>query len=421
MTVAATLHLSEAADRTWDAVVVGAGPAGSLAARELARRGRRVLLADKASFPRYKVCGCCLNGRALATLAEVGLDDLVPRLGAVPLHALRLATAARESLLHLPQGVAVSREAFDAALVEAAIAAGTAFLPQTRVTLGPLRTGERTLLLQQGNETVPVATRLLLAANGLGGQLHGAESNGAPQVKPNSRIGAGTIAPAAPDFYEPGIIYMACGAGGYVGLVRLEDRRLDIAAAFDPSLVRRAGGPGKAAARLLGELSWPAIPGLAELPWRGTPGLTRRAPRIAAERLFVLGDAASYIEPFTGEGIAWALAGAAALAPLANRAIERWEPLLAQRWRACYRQLIGRRQVLCRATARALRRPKLIAVIVAVLAHAPWLAAPFVYFLNRHGGVHHESSHHRAGNGPSPLRHAPGQGRRRRSGALSEP
>ncbi|HEY7428386.1 MAG TPA: FAD-dependent oxidoreductase, partial [Gemmataceae bacterium] len=75
MTVAATTGLEEASRRTWDVVVVGAGPAGAMAAHELARRGCAVLLVDRAAFPRWKVCGCCLNGHALVTLQAAGLGQ----------------------------------------------------------------------------------------------------------------------------------------------------------------------------------------------------------------------------------------------------------------------------------------------------------------------------------------------------------
>jgi flavin-dependent dehydrogenase len=50
--------------KSWNAIIIGAGPAGAMAACELAAAGD-VLLVDKAAFPRAKVCGCCLNGAAL--------------------------------------------------------------------------------------------------------------------------------------------------------------------------------------------------------------------------------------------------------------------------------------------------------------------------------------------------------------------
>ena len=50
--------------------------------------------------------------------------------------------------------------------------------------------------------------------------------------------------------FSPGIIYMAAGPGGYVGLVRVEGNRLNVAAALDPAVVRDCGGPGRAAAAI---------------------------------------------------------------------------------------------------------------------------------------------------------------------------
>ncbi len=74
MSMTASLECSDAiAGTTWDAVVVGAGPAGALAAHQLAVGGARVLLVEKKRFPRWKVCGACLNGQALAVLDSTGL------------------------------------------------------------------------------------------------------------------------------------------------------------------------------------------------------------------------------------------------------------------------------------------------------------------------------------------------------------
>ena len=382
--LAATLPLERAAGTLWGAVVVGAGPAGALAARELARRGACVLLVDQADFPRWKVCGCCLNRRALGVLAAVGLGDLAGECGAVPLAGLELAVRNRSAWLPLPGGVSLSREAFDAALIRSALAAGAHFLPRSRASLPPEepRCDHRRVLLHRGAETVCVRGRVLLAADGLGGNLLArAGLNSAPAVL-GSLMGAGIILSTDEAHYRRGTIYMACGPGGYAGLVRLESGALAVAAALDVVAVRTAGGPGPLAARLLNSIGWPVPAALAGAGWRGTAALTRQATRLSASRLFVLGDATGYVEPFTGEGMAWALASAASLAPLAARAVQHWSPDLASAWARRHRHTVTRRQYVCTTMSAVLRRPLLTRLLVDVLARVPALAGPFVRSLN---------------------------------------
>ena len=392
MNVDATLELDAAARREWDMVVVGAGPAGSMAARELARRRANVLLIDRSRFPRYKVCGGCLNPRSLHILDKAGLGDLMNRLGAVPLTNLRLATRGSYADIALPTGAGVSRETLDAALVRAAIAAGAAFLPGTTATLLPAnRVGCRRILrLRHANRDHEVAARIVLAANGLGGKLeeHSDDSDGetvpAPLWKPGSRVGAGVMVAPVPVGYQPRTVYMACAAEGYVGQVVVEDGRVDMAAALDPLAVKAAGGAGELATKIIDEAGFPPVPDLARLPWKGTPHLTRQAPRLGGERLFVLGDAAGYVEPFTGEGMAWALAGATLVTPLALRgAAHGWDDDLLVRWRAAYHRSVTRRQTVCRITAGLLRRPRATRETVRVLSVMPWLARPLLHLMYR--------------------------------------
>jgi 2-polyprenyl-6-methoxyphenol hydroxylase-like FAD-dependent oxidoreductase len=323
-----------------------------------------------------------LNGRALAVLEEVGMGGLTDRLGAVPLHHLQLVTRKGRALVDLREGVALSREVFDAALVEAAVSAGAAFLPETQALAGPVTPTWRRVLLRQGSRQAETGAALVVVAAGLGGGglVRGPGFDGAG--KRASRIGAGAIAAAGPAAYRAGTIYMACGTAGYVGLVRLEDGRLDLAAALNPDRVRQVHGPGRTAEAVLGEAGLPPIPGLAELPWRGTPALTRRAGRLACHRLFLIGDAAGYVEPFTGEGLAWALASAAAVVPLAVRAARCWRPELEAEWGALYRRTVGGRY-LCRSAARVLRHPALTSAVVGVLARVPAVAAALVARCNR--------------------------------------
>lgn len=377
----ATLEVGHADRRFWDAIVVGAGPAGALAARELARWHCSVLLVDKAVFPRSKVCGCCLNGRALAVLREADLGHLPATRGAVQLADILLATPLSLARVPLVDELALSREAFDASLVEAAIAAGVTFLPRTLATLGHVETTRRGIILQQDDRRIEVGARLVLAADGLGNKL----LHGQSQVTSHSRIGAGVLIEDRSDFYRSGTIFMACGRQGYVGVVRVEDGRLDVACALNPEAVR-AGGPGGTATAIIREAGLPALAGLANAPWRGTPALTRQNLRPAAERLFVIGDAAGYVEPFTGEGIGWALRSARDVIPLAVRAIRDWQPELADEWTRLQRATMYRQQLPCRALAGVLRRPMLIQAVVALLARWPTLAAPVLHRLHQPGG-----------------------------------
>lgn len=379
--IAATATLTQATDRVWDVVIVGAGPAGSFAAITLARAGASVLLLDKDQFPRYKVCGCCLNRRALAALAANGLSDLTHRLGAVPLRTVTLAAQGKRAFAPLPGGVALSREAFDGALVQAAISCGAAFYPGTRTSLGEARADHREILLPHGGTAAVCKARVIVAADGLAGGLLAQE--GARVTDSRSRLGAGTIVDDPPNGYERGTIYMACDGGGYVGLVRIEDDRLDVAAALDAEFVKSRGGLAQAASGIIDSAGLPPIPSLACLAWRGTPLLTQRAVRPAGERVLAIGDSAGYVEPFTGEGIAWALSSAAAVARFALEASRRWSPELSQQWTACYASTIARRQSACRLVAGALRRPRLTRGIIGVLAHAPGLASPLIGYLNR--------------------------------------
>jgi flavin-dependent dehydrogenase len=348
----------------------------------------QVLLVDRASFPRAKVCGSCLNGWALATLREAGLGDLPARYGAVSLTRVRLGVRGREAEVRLPEGMALSREQFDMALVKEAVVAGAHFLPQTTARHADSRPqGQqgrlslRSVILRQGDREALIRARVLLGADGLSGRLLADKAG--RRTDNGSRIGAGAVAPTGAAAFDAGRIHMACGTGGYVGLVRLEDGRLDVAAALDPWLVRREGGLDGAVRSLLHETGWPEAPALGDLSWRGTPPLTCEAQRVAGPGWFVLGDAAGYVEPFTGEGMAWALASAVAVAPLAQQAAKEWHPTLAGRWTARHRRLLGAHRRGCRLLTRLLRYPVLVRGAVAVLAQAPFLAVPLVRWLNQ--------------------------------------
>ena len=376
-----------------DIAVIGAGPAGAVAAREAARRGLSVWLVDKARFPRPKVCGCCLNRDALATVARLGLGERVAALGGTALRRMVLASGHRCATFTMPGGTSVSRHALDAALVDAARDAGVRVCDNTSSSLGEFdATGHRVDL--RGEDHVRTITaHTLIVADGVGGRFLDAHPAFTARVNTHSRIGVGAVMDSAPRFYERHTLYMTRGAAGYVGLVRLEDDALDVAAALDPAQVRAAGGPGALINNLLAESDWPTLP---DATWKGTPRLTQSRRPVAHGRVMLAGDAAGYVEPFTGEGVAWALACGEAAAALAAHAVRNPHFALAPAWTKRYRRLVGARHMRCRLFAAALRRPSLVRAAVGLASRWPGLAQPLVQHVTaaqpehspRTGGIH---------------------------------
>lgn len=360
--------------RSFDVVVVGAGPAGAVAAYALGRAGADVLLVDRQAFPRWKVCGACLSRGALEVLEEAGLGDLAARRGGVPLHRLELAEAGGRATLPLEGSRALSRGALDAALVAAATSAGARFESGRKARIERLHGGRRWVRLSGGGIDEVVGASVVLDASGLGG--FSSAGSRKSLVAPGSRIGVGATLTGVDDRIPPGALHMVVGRRGYVGLVRLEDGSLNVGAALDADLAR-GRTPADAVAAILTEAGHPVPHGDVLHGWRGTPALTRLPAAAGAERLLRVGDAAGYVEPFTGEGMCWALASGLAAAELAREGADAWTPELLVRWRAYDATTMARARRLCRAVAWGLRRPAVVRGAVAALERAPALAIPF--------------------------------------------
>jgi flavin-dependent dehydrogenase len=355
-----------------NATVIGAGPAGALAAALLAKRGVGVALLDKASFPRHKVCGCCLSPTAISALRAAGLDGLVERLGAVPLREMHLYNGSQRVVLEITDSFAVSRARFDNALVQAAVAAGAAFVPEVSATVRGCESYRRILDI----DGIEASSKVVIAADGLAGTSLRGLRQFKPQIVADSKVGVGAVcSPRACDFYEPNVIYMFVGNGGYVGLVRLEDNSLDVAAALSSRVLRGCATPAEAVATMLRNARCPVPSDLFEVEWRGTVALSRRREHIAGERIFVVGDSASYVEPFTGEGIAWALLGALNVVPLAERGSLVWNPMLEEEWERTYYNQIRLRQRKTALVANILKNDVLRTMGAEVLARVPMLSS----------------------------------------------
>jgi flavin-dependent dehydrogenase len=271
----------------------------------------------------------------------------------------------------------------DEALAQAAIRAGAQFLPETTAVVGEVADGERIVLLDSRGHSRRAAARIVVAASGLGGRALSGLDDLRSVESARSRIGVEAMLREFPEEYEPGIIFMAVGKRGYVGLTRVEDGRLNVAAAVDAATLREAGGADQACIGILTEAGFPVAPEMARADWHGTIKLTRRTSRRAAERLFLIGDAAGYIEPFTGEGMSWAISSAIGIAPIVHEGVTGWTSRLIDNWERQYHSIIEQRQWVCRALAAGLRQSGLVRAAVPVLSVMPWLAEPVIRHLNQ--------------------------------------
>ena len=164
---------------------------------------------------------------------------------------------------------------------------------------------------------------------------------------------------------------MRVHADGYVGLVRLPDGRIDVAAALRPEALRADHGPAACMRRMLGDAVLDAEAVLAA-PWCGTPLLTRKRTRLACAGVLVAGDAGGYVEPFTGEGMSWALASGAAagvhaVAVLRGEATE-------DDWNHAGHALLRAARWRCRVTGWLLRHPAFVNLGLRTMRSMPSLS-----------------------------------------------
>lgn len=377
----ATLTIDDAVNRPWDILVIGAGPAGAMAACEAAAAGARVLLVDRARFPRTKVCGCCLNGAALGVLERAGLGALPEQLRAPKLREFQLAYHGRIASVPLREGISLSRERFDTALIEVCVDRGAQFLDAAQALVQDVESEARRVELRVDNRVFVVTARIVIVASGLGARSFDRQQDDPRLTARTSRIGAGAVLSDSSAAIPLGRICMACHRDGYVGLVRLEDGRLNIAAALDSAAVKR-DQIAHVVGRIIDESGLPVPEDVAVADWHGTAKLTQRRDHVFGDRYFVVGDAAGYIEPFTGEGMAWALATGKTVASFALESLADGTHATGPAWVAKRSQLTARRMRLCRTIGHALRHPTFVGLAVWLLARSPGLAKPIVHSLN---------------------------------------
>ncbi len=357
----------------WDAVVIGAGPAGAASALLLAQRGWRVLLVERAAWPREKVCGGCLNARAVASLNEIGIaKEIFAHAAGIPKTIIRRHRS--QVQIDHPGSIAIARSELDDILVRAAESHGVRFISSAKAIVCSMTDGEdlRDVRICRDDQTRIVRAKVVLACDGIGGSSLANESWATWSVAADSWFGVSIeVKRSAMADLEERAICMHVGRDGYVGAVRLNDWTIHLAAALDHRACKEAGGPVPVVENILRACGRETS---LDARMCGTPMLTRSRATLAGHRVLAVGDACGYVEPFTGEGIAWALQSAQDAAALLSSAPSRWNDAIASQWNVEQRASIRRRQRICRLLRFGLHRPLIANAAFALMSHMPPMA-----------------------------------------------
>jgi menaquinone-9 beta-reductase len=301
-----------------DVAVVGGGPAGSTCAAFCASAGLHVLVLERERFPREKVCGDCLNPACWPVLERLQVAEHVYQLPHAKLERVEFIAIDGESIyVDLPSGnkseIAVKRSLFDNVLLTRARELGAEVREATtvssvekssarqwRITAGELTFEARTLVAADGrNSTVARLCNLL------------------PRTK-RERIALQAHIPLPADFGRRVVLQFL--KEGYSGQAPVSDSELNLCLVAKPVDIE---------ALKHWALKRFAVP--RDQSWRTITPLTRPPLLPAQENLFLIGDAARVVEPFTGEGIYYAIRSGELAANAATKICRGHEPQTARR------------------------------------------------------------------------------------------
>ena len=303
---------------TFDVAIVGGGPAGSSCAAFCALAGLRTLVIEREKFPREKVCGDCLNPSCWAVLEHLGVAQRVRDLPHSKLDAVEfIAIDGHKAVVDLPTGdnceVSVKRSLFDDLLLTRARDVGADVREGTTVTAlansnaekicshGPVACPDLDApqehgyscawnIETDGGETF--VARILVGADGRNSTV--ARLRNLLPRPARERVALQAHIPLPRNFGRRIILQFL--PEGYSGQAPVNETQLNLCLVGTPPTISRL--------RKWADRHFEITP---DQPWRTITPLTRSPVPCARENLLFIGDAARVVEPFTGEGIYYAL------------------------------------------------------------------------------------------------------------------
>ena len=305
--------------KVFDVIVIGAGPAGSTCATLCAEAGNRVLLLEASRFPRDKVCGDCLNPAAWPVLERLSVAERVRSLPSTSPEKIRFSVAgAGLTEITIPEcksksttsELVVRRRDLDELLVSRAVEAGVVFQDGSPVTglrqsvglsgragAGHWEVTTSTGDYHLGKRIVAADGRNSVTARHLG--MHTSRRR-------KGRIGLQIHIPY-PTGYDRAL-EMRIYRHGYGGLADLGNGLANLCLVANDGEMKELRKEAEIHYGLTSACAWRSI----------TPISRASACHVAREGVFLCGDAARVVEPFTGEGISFALRSGALLANILN-------------------------------------------------------------------------------------------------------
>jgi geranylgeranyl reductase family protein len=390
-----------------DVIVVGAGPGGSAAAFQLARHGANVLLLEKSEFPREKVCGDGLTPRAVKQLVAMGIDTGAE--GWTRNKGLRVIGGGIQLELDWPDlsnfpnyGLTRTRMDFDQLLADAAVDAGAKLMTRTNVT-GPVyddRTGRVVGVTTAGKEGAEKTLRapLVIAADGVSGRFPLAMGLKKRDDRP---IGVAVRryyrSPRHDDTYLESWLELRGKNDvgkllpGYGWIFGMGDGRVNVglgvlnsSVEFGKSNYREMLLDWMAATPDDWEMNEDTADG--QIMGAALPMGFNRVPHYT-RGVMLVGDSGGMVNPFNGEGIAYAMESGALAAEVAiqalaeadalrrERTLQHYPAELRARYGGYYRlggwfvKLIGRPEIMRFATKHGMPHPMLMRFVLKLLAN----------------------------------------------------